>query len=199
VTGFQQHVLDWQNCKRCPLHAGRCRAPTATGGERGVVLYRGDAIPCDALFVGEAPGDSEDAIGEPFVGPAGKLLDAMIADAGFQPPPEGPTKGFTNVVACWPKGAKTTGDHKPPPEAIKACSPRLREIVALANPKVLVLVGGLSETWTPQILTTPNARLVKVTAITHPAAILREKTEVRRGDMIRQCVVRLMDALEVVY
>jgi len=197
-TLFQQHVLDWQCCKKCLLCEGRNHATTATGGETGVVLFRGDSIPCDVLFVGEAPGDSEDAIGDPFVGPAGKLQDWIVVKAGFRPPPVGPTKGFINLVACYPREQKETGDHRPPPESIKACSPRLREIVALANPKLLVMVGGLAEEWVPRLLTEPGDNLVKVAAIMHPAAILREKIEVKKNDMIRLAVVRLMDALEAI-
>jgi uracil-DNA glycosylase len=69
-TLWSAHVDDWKDCTRCPLHTVRSN----------VVLARG-SIPCDILFVGEAPGRSEDALGKPFVGPAGILLDEMIEDA----------------------------------------------------------------------------------------------------------------------
>lgn len=62
-----QHQAKWQNCQACPLHQNRTQ----------VVTFRGDN-PCDVLLVGEAPGRSEDALGEPFVGEAGYCLKEII-------------------------------------------------------------------------------------------------------------------------
>lgn len=70
VSLYSSHVERWKDCGGCSLCDRRTR----------VVLYRGK-VPCDVLFVGEAPGESEDVVGVPFVGPAGKLLDSMIQDA----------------------------------------------------------------------------------------------------------------------
>lgn len=70
VSLYQQHVADWRACTGCTLSERRNR----------VVLFRG-SVPCDVLFVGEAPGESEDVVGTPFVGPAGKFLDGMILEA----------------------------------------------------------------------------------------------------------------------
>lgn len=70
VSLYSSHVERWKDCEGCSLRDRRTR----------VVLYRGK-IPCDVLFIGEAPGESEDVVGVPFVGPAGKLLDAMIQEA----------------------------------------------------------------------------------------------------------------------
>lgn len=67
VSIYSAHVQTWRGCTACSLSVQRSR----------VVLYRGQ-VPCDVLFVGEAPGESEDVVGTPFIGPAGKLLDAMI-------------------------------------------------------------------------------------------------------------------------
>lgn len=64
---FQLHVREWENCTRCPLCETR----------RNIVLSRGK-VPCDVLFIGEGPGESEDVLGAPFVGPAGHLLDHII-------------------------------------------------------------------------------------------------------------------------
>jgi uracil-DNA glycosylase len=69
-TPFQLHVAQWRNCTACPLHIGR----------KQVVFARGK-IPCDILFVGEAPGKSEDMHGQPFYGPAGQLLDDIVENA----------------------------------------------------------------------------------------------------------------------
>lgn len=69
-TPYQLHVERW---------GGGCGAGICSTA-RHVVLARGK-VPCDVLFVGEAPGESEDALGSPFVGPAGKLLDRVVAKA----------------------------------------------------------------------------------------------------------------------
>lgn len=70
MSAWTDHVAKWKNCDLCPLHKQRNRICIARG-----------TVPCDVLFVGEAPGPSEDAIGQPFVGPAGKLLDQIIERA----------------------------------------------------------------------------------------------------------------------
>ena len=89
LTPYQQHVAKWKNCEQCDLHCHRKR----------VVLCRG-TVPCKILFVGEAPGASEDVVGKPFMGPAGKLLDSMLEEAGFN---EGPVSyAMTNLTACIP-------------------------------------------------------------------------------------------------
>jgi uracil-DNA glycosylase len=67
VTPFQLHVNRWGDCQQCELHRVRHK----------VVLARG-RVPCDVLFIGEAPGASEDVLGLPFVGPAGHMLDYII-------------------------------------------------------------------------------------------------------------------------
>lgn len=72
ISLYSAHVERWKSCQRCAL--GRTRDK--------IVLAKG-RLPCDVLFVGEAPGESEDVIGLPFVGPAGRLLDEMIRDAGY--------------------------------------------------------------------------------------------------------------------
>lgn len=70
MTTWLEHVEKWRDCMRCPLSEQRSN----------IVLARG-TVPCDVLFVGEAPGASEDALGQPFVGPAGHLLDQVIERA----------------------------------------------------------------------------------------------------------------------
>lgn len=163
---YSLHVENWSDCRACELHLWR----------RNVVLARG-ALPCDVLFVGEAPGKSEDAVGAPFVGPAGQLLDAIVAGAlgslGLCPLCRGTLEGgasgvfcprgheiadaadaarvrvaFTNLIACIP--LDPGGDGKPtepPADAVKACSARLREFAALAAPRLLVQVGKRARDW----------------------------------------------------
>lgn len=154
--------LRWKDCDRCELCATR----------RKVVLYRG-RIPCHILFVGEAPGSSENRIGLPFVGPAGKLQDRMIeeaVDSGVPDKglfPNGLRIGFTNLVACLPE--KYGDKVEPQKPHILKCAPRLKEIVALAQPKGVVMVGKLSQQWFGKITGYEGPTV----SVLHPAAILR--------------------------
>lgn len=176
---FQLHVERWSSCTLCDLHKGR----------QTVVISRG-RVPCDVLFIGEAPGESENVIGKPFVGPAGKLLDRIIA-SGL---PKELTYALTNLVACVPhdeEGQKTT---EPPDESIEACAPRLIEFARIANPRAIVCVGKLAATYLePGYKHTINlglSRDLPVIRIAHPASILRAN-EVQRSMAMRRCVVQL--------
>lgn len=121
--------MDWDalrqavaNCTACPLYA------TRTQGVLGV----GD-IHADWLFVGEAPGAEEDARGEPFVGAAGKLLDAMLAAIRLQ---RGDNVYITNVLKSRPPE-----NRNPKPEEVAACLPYLVRQVQLIQPKLIVALG----------------------------------------------------------
>lgn len=195
MTPWQVHVARWRDCIRCPLHEGR----------RSVVLARG-SLPCDILFVGEAPGQSEDVLGEPFVGPAGQLLDRIVSEALTSPCMSAPLRiAFTNVVACFPREAKQTDDHAPPREAVKACRPRLQEFIVLAKPRLVVFVGSVADRAGSEALgkattltggrVTGHATVKLWASIQHPAAILRAPTA-GRSLMVRRAVIRLQKAFE---
>jgi len=163
---WKRFKAKWENCAGCEL----CNV------RKNIVLARGK-IPCDVLFVGEAPGASEDAIGLPFIGPAGKLLDEQIKEALEN---SGRTElriAFTNLVCCIPKenGTKTGEPNK---EHIDACSERLTEFMVLCDPRLIVAVGDLSKKWLGD---------KSEVHITHPAAILR--AEIVRQALMRQRVV----------
>ncbi|MHB1246624.1 MAG: uracil-DNA glycosylase [Sulfuriferula sp.] len=121
--------MDWEalrqavaTCTACPLHA------TRTQGVLGV----GD-IHADWLFVGEAPGAEEDIQGEPFVGAAGKLLDAMLAAIHLR---RGDNVYIANVLKSRPPG-----NRNPKPEEITACLPYLERQVQLIQPKLMIALG----------------------------------------------------------
>lgn len=176
LSPYQLHVNKWSNCRECSLCETR----------KHVVLYRGQ-VPCDVLFIGEAPGSSEDVIGQPFIGPAGKQLDALIGASLYNPSTntEVPLRrGFTNLVCCIPKAEDTVGFVDPPKESIKACANRLLQIFTIANPKLVVCVGDLAWKWHDKILQTEG---IVVTKITHPAAILR--ADITQRDIMKQRVV----------
>jgi DNA polymerase len=172
---FQVHKRKWEHCTGCLLAKTRLH----------VVLVRG-RVPCEVLFIGEAPGASEDVIGQPFIGPAGKLLDLIIEqglDGQFD-------YALTNLVCCIPT-AEEGKLPEPPKEAIEACSKRLAEFVALCHPKLIVSVGKLSDKW---VIKMPGVAVrIKWASIVHPAAILRMDIA-QRGLAIQRCVATLEDA-----
>lgn len=196
MTPFRKHLETWKGgcgSAQCRRAKNRC-------------FFRG-TVPCDVLFIGEAPGESEDVLGSPFAGPAGLYLDKMIeeamrladkvseeADLLGAPDPYTLTWGFTNVVGCIPRD-DITGTMKatePDLEQIEACRPRLAEIVRLCSPRLVVYVGVLSEKHAPMAVNDPNVHTVK---IAHPAHILRS-VPAERGLKRKRAVVQLAAALE---
>jgi len=110
------------SCTACGLCKQRKQAVFGTGAESG-----------PWLFIGEGPGAEEDEQGEPFVGQAGKLLDAMMAALGIK---RGRDAYIANVVKCRPPGNRT-----PTPEEAAACAPFLDRQIELISPKVIVALG----------------------------------------------------------
>jgi len=164
------------------------------------VLARG-IIPADVLFVGEAPGASEDVVGVPFVGPAGKLLDKIVNSARELGDSDNRLAyAFSNLLACVPKdksGEKIHDGGKIPVECINACAPRLNEFVQLCQPRLIVLVGALAKKhiygqaqfdcdWIDEL---------HFCEIIHPASILRMDIS-QKGLAVQRCVVIVSDALE---
>ena len=117
------------SCRRCPLYANATQTVFGAG-------------PSDAriMMVGEQPGDQEDLAGEPFVGPAGKLLDRALVEAGI----DRSEVYVTNAVKHFkfePRGKRRI--HKKPerPE-IEACKWWLEREIAVARPELIVALGG---------------------------------------------------------
>lgn len=109
-------------CVRCRLCDQRTQAVFGVGDEGA-----------DWLFVGEGPGAEEDLRGEPFVGQAGKLLDAMLAGLGIA---RGNSVYIANAVKCRPPNNRT-----PEPDEIEACFPYLQRQIELIQPRVIVALG----------------------------------------------------------
>jgi uracil-DNA glycosylase family 4 len=157
-------------------------------------LARG-SVPCDVLFIGEAPGASEDVEGEPFHGPAGHLLNQIVEEAT-----SGMTQrvkiGFTNIVGCIPReGLQKISE--PTAEQIQQCAPRLAEFLALCSPRLVVLVGAVAATWMRPGYVNPVQipKGVKTCEIEHPAAIIRAP-EAAKGWKIQRCIVVVRNAVE---
>jgi len=156
-----EHAETWNDCDGCSLCEQR----------RRVVLWRGE-IPADVLFVGEAPGLSEDTFGVPFIGEAGKLLDKLIAEAlenGWNAHTKArPRYAITNVVACIPKAEE--GGVRPPSKAeAEACRYRLHQFVEMAGASLVVTLGKTAE----KHFQPPKDTDPAIVSMLHPAAILR--------------------------
>lgn len=121
--------MDWSQlrqsiaeCHACGLCAKRKQAVPGVGDERA-----------SWLFIGEGPGAEEDARGEPFVGQAGKLLDAMLDAIDLK---RGKNVYIANAVKCRPPGNRT-----PENAEMSACFPYLKRQIELISPKLIVLLG----------------------------------------------------------
>lgn len=109
-------------CQACRLSERRTQAVPGVGDREA-----------DWLFVGEGPGAEEDARGEPFVGQAGKLLDAMLASLGLA---RGQNVYIANAVKCRPPGNRT-----PEADEIATCHPYLDRQIELIRPRIIVALG----------------------------------------------------------
>jgi uracil-DNA glycosylase len=92
----------------------------------------------EVLFVGEAPGVEEDAVGVPFVGRSGRLLDSLLAESGLSRD----RVAVANVLKCRPPG-----NRAPRRSEVEACRPWLRRQVELADPRLVVTLGGSALAW----------------------------------------------------
>ena len=127
-------AMDWErlrqsiaSCRACGLCAERKQAVPGVGDENA-----------SWLFIGEGPGAEEDARGEPFVGQAGRLLDAMLAAIDLK---RGEDVYIANAVKCRPPGNRT-----PENDEVAACFPYLKRQIELIQPKLIVLLGRVAVT-----------------------------------------------------
>lgn len=130
----------------------------------------------DVMFIGEGPGEQEDLKGEPFVGPAGKLLDDMMSIIDLNRK----NSYIANIVKCRPPR-----NRDPLETEQDACIDYLRNQVALIKPKIIVCLGRIAA----MRLIRPDFRITRehgtwterngiwITAIYHPSALLRDVTK----------------------
>ena len=116
-----------QVCTKCQLHQGRTQTVFGVG--------RNDA---DLLIVGEAPGAEEDRRGEPFVGRAGQLLNAMLG--AIQLTRE--DVYIANILKCRPPN-----NRDPKPEEAATCTPYLERQIELLQPKIMLALGRIAAQW----------------------------------------------------
>lgn len=159
------------NCSDCGLSAFR----------KNIVPGRGEK-PADILFIGEAPGKTEDLLAKAFVGPAGKILNAAIEKARALAKMESPPSFYiTNTVWCRPCDEKGGPNRPPTSEEAWACWPNLERCYYEVAPTEVVFLGKVSKTYNQPAFPW-GIHLV------HPAYILRQggegSTEFRA--MVRQ-------------
>jgi DNA polymerase len=170
--------LDWPelaqqvaNCQLCELYATRKQAVFGVGNQQA-----------DLLVIGEAPGADEDRQGEPFVGRAGQLLNAMLKAIGL-------TREqvyIANILKCRPPN-----NRDPRPEEAACCSPYLQRQIELIQPRLILALGRIAA----QRLLQTNTSLARlrgqvhtlettqspVIVTYHPAYLLRSPTEKRKA------------------
>lgn len=165
--------LDWPALREA---VAGCRACGLCESRRNTVFGVGHTE-ADWMIVGEAPGEQEDRQGQPFVGPAGQLLDAMLRACGRDRQAEDARGVFiANVLKCRPPA-----NRNPAPEEVVQCEPFLSRQVALVKPRLIIAMGRFA---VQSLLKTtePIGRLrghvhryegVPVIVTYHPAYLLR--------------------------
>lgn len=181
-----------RNCTACPLY------------KRGTQTVFGEGRKnARLMLLGEQPGDQEDVAGKPFVGPAGKLLDRALAEAGINRD----EVYVTNTVKHFkwePRGKRRT-HQKPNSREIAACRPWLEAELQLVRPKLLVCLGATAA----QSIFGPSFRVTRergkvlkselapsVLATVHPSSLLRQPDEESRERELAQFVADLRAALK---
>jgi DNA polymerase len=173
-----------QDCRACDLY------------KRGTQTVFGEGpTKAEVMLIGEQPGDAEDIAGHPFVGPAGRLLDKALEEAGI----DRARVYVTNVVKHfkWEPRGKRRIHAKPNGAEIAACRPWLETEIALVKPRILVALGataaqallGKSFKVTQhrgQFVDSPLAP--RVTATVHPSSILRAPDDPSRHAEMRRFV-----------
>jgi uracil-DNA glycosylase len=173
-----------QGCTACDLYKNATQAVLGAGPRSA-----------SAFFLGEQPGDQEDLAGKPFVGPAGRVLDECLAEAGI--PRE--EVFVTNAVKHfkWEPRGKRRIHAKPNLTEVRACHPWLEAELALVKPQGIVCLGATAA----QSLMGPKFKITVergkffetpwaswLTATLHPSAILRMPDEVARREAREQLV-----------
>ena len=162
MLGWEELENACRECTRCSLCQTRHNVVIGVGPKNA-----------DVMFIGEGPGEQEDLQGEPFVGPAGKLLDDMMSIIDLD-------RGncyIGNIVKCRPPHNRDPLDAEQ-----DACIAYLRNQVALIQPKIIICLGRIAA----KRLIDPEFRITRqhgqwmqkggvwMTAIYHPSALLRD-------------------------
>lgn len=163
-------MLDWDVLEKTCMACMGCELCQ----RRNHVVFGVGSRNADIMFVGEGPGEQEDLQGEPFVGPAGKLLDDMLSIIDL----DREKCYIANIVKCRPPGNRDPRDDEQ-----AACFGYLENQIHLIKPKILVCLGRIAATK----MIRPDFRITKehgtwtqingidTIAIYHPSALLRDE------------------------
>jgi len=194
----QQSLLDETAAPLVPTRPSLTKLRGAAAGCKACALWKigtqtvfGEgSLKAEVMFVGEQPGDQEDKTGNPFVGPAGRLLDQALEEAGI----DRSLTYVTNVVKHfkWQARGKRRIHQKPNWSEITACRPWLDAELAVVKPRVLVCLGATAA----QALLGRQFRVTRrrgepveselapvVLATVHPSSILRADEEDREAEL----------------
>ncbi|HET6883691.1 MAG TPA: UdgX family uracil-DNA binding protein [Pirellulales bacterium] len=179
-----------RDCQGCELYANATQTVFGEGSKTARLI-----------LIGEQPGDREDLEGHPFVGPAGRLLDQALEEAGIE-------RGdvyVTNAVKHfkWTERGKRRLHKKPSSREIAACRPWLSSEIEVLKPEGLICLGATAA----QALLGPAFRITQrrgelmkselaswIMATYHPSAVLRAPDENRRHEMRRELIADLTAA-----
>lgn len=183
-----------QDCRNCDLYKHATQAVLGEGNDSAAIL-----------FIGEQPGDEEDRLGRPFVGPAGRLFDRALHDAGI----DRSSTYVTNAVKHFKfeERGKRRIHKKPASSEVKACRPWLEAEILSIKPGILVCLGATAA----QSIFGPTYRVTKergqfvehpwawrATSTLHPSAILRAPDDAQRALEYRNFVADLVSVRETV-
>ena len=162
-------MANWADLERRCFQCRKC----ALADTRTNVVFGAGQNTAEVMFVGEGPGEQEDLQGEPFVGPAGQLLDDMLSIIDL----DRSKVYIANIVKCRPPHNRDPDENEQ-----EACIGYLRRQVALIQPKIIVCLGRIAA----RRILYPEYRITRehgswisrggvwMTAIYHPSALLRD-------------------------
>jgi len=171
-----EHIKEWSSCNKCSLHKTRHKG----------CLFRGHIFSkTNIVIIGEAPGDTEDTIGQPFVGKSGQLLQDILnetyeeiieCDLDYKIPF---IYTITNTVACIPK---TDNKVRPPSKnEMTQCLSRVVDILVLCSPQLVITLGKVAHSqlknYTKQYLQHSTQPAFDHLHLDHPATMLRKSDD----------------------
>lgn len=174
MSSLKELYQEITDCHRCELAKHRTRVVPGEGAEDVAVV-----------FIGEAPGWHEDQQGRPFVGPAGQVLDELLASIGMRRE----EVYICNVIKCRPPG-----NRDPLPAEIQACQQWLDRQLELLHPKMIVTLGrySMARFFPGEVISKAHGKMRKEGGIVyyamyHPAAALHQQRmrQIVQADMLK--------------
>lgn len=166
ALSFEEAERQAKVCTKCRLHESRTNVVFGEGSTKSPVM-----------FIGEGPGEVEDATGRPFVGPAGQKLTEILASVGIARE----HVYIGNMVKCRPPGNRV-----PQKDEIEACWPYLEAQIKHIKPKIIVALGNVPAQYllkTTEGITTLRGRFfpwrdgIEIYCMFHPSYLLRNPSK----------------------